>query len=122
MVTDGLVTGRARRIVAMPQTLTPEQASFICNVVGVTALVAEHPVTKSVIAAIPADKADYRPNAVAKSAIDLAWHLAAAEIRFLDGVASGAFDFPTRGDPIRCGRPPMWSRGTPNGSGRTSND
>jgi len=28
-----------------------------------------------------------------RSAIDLAWHIAAAETRFLDAVASGAFDF-----------------------------
>jgi uncharacterized damage-inducible protein DinB len=49
-------------------------------------------VTKSVIAAIPADKADYRPDSIARSAIDLVWHIVTAENRFLEAVLSGAFD------------------------------
>ena len=73
--------------------LTPDQATLILHAVGLRALANEHPVTKSVIAAIPADKADFRPDAVAKSAIDLAWHIVTAENRFLDAVASGVFDF-----------------------------
>jgi uncharacterized damage-inducible protein DinB len=74
-------------------SLTPEQATFIVHVVGLTALRAEHPLTTAVIGAIPAEKADYRPDSVAKTALDLAWHIVTAEIRFLDGVASAAFDF-----------------------------
>ena len=73
-------------------TLTPEQAAFILAA-SLPALHAEHAVTKSVIGAIPADKADFRPDQIVRSAIDLAWHIAAAETRFLDAVASGAFDF-----------------------------
>ena len=74
-------------------TLTPEQATFILAATALPSLNAEHPVTKRVIAAIPAEKADFRPDNIVRSAIDLAWHIAAAETRFLDAVASGAFDF-----------------------------
>lgn len=83
--------------------MTPDQATFILNAIALPSLKAEHPVTKTVIAAIPADKADYRPDTVLRSAIDLAWHIVAAESRFLTAVASGAFDFSggTRPESIR---------------------
>jgi uncharacterized damage-inducible protein DinB len=74
-------------------TLTPDQATLIFNAGGLRSLGAEHPVTKAVIGAIPADRADYRPDDIVRSAIDLAWHIVAAEVRFLEAVASGAFDF-----------------------------
>jgi uncharacterized damage-inducible protein DinB len=74
-------------------TLTPDQATLILNTTALPSLKAEHGVTKSVIAAIPADKADYRPDGIMRSAIDLAWHIVASESRFLTAVASGAFDF-----------------------------
>ena len=62
----------------------------------------EHPLTKAVIGAIPADKADYRPDHVARSAIDLAWHIVSAEIRFINGCAQGAFDYDaTRPEAVR---------------------
>jgi uncharacterized damage-inducible protein DinB len=84
-------------------TLTPDQAKLILTATGLPSLHAEHPVTKRVIAAIPAEKADYRPDAIVKSAIDLAWHIVASETRFLEAVASGAFDFggAARPDSIR---------------------
>lgn len=79
--------------------LTPEQGRFLLEV-GLRSLKAEHGLTKSVIAAIPPDKADYRPDGIMRSAIDLAWHIASAEIRFLEAVASGVFDLagPARPD------------------------
>ena len=46
-----------------------------------------------VIQAIPLDKGDYRPDTVSKTALELAWHIAAAEKRFLSGICTGAFDF-----------------------------
>lgn len=52
----------------------------------------EHQVTKRVIAAIPDAKADYRPDEIVKSAIDLAWHIVTAENRFLEAIINGAFD------------------------------
>jgi uncharacterized damage-inducible protein DinB len=57
------------------------------------ALKHEHPTTKKVIEAIPLDKGDYRPDAVSKTALELAWHIVAAEKRFLGGICAGAFDF-----------------------------
>ncbi len=79
--------------------LTPDQAILVLKTVGLPALKAEHPVTKSVIAAIPPDKGDYRPDPVTRSAIDLAWHIVAAENRFLEAVAEGKFDLTPRDRP-----------------------
>ena len=78
---------------ALMSTPTPDQATLILTATGLPALNAEHPVTKRVIAAIPAEKAGYRPDNIVRSAIDLAWHIVASETRFLEAVASGVFDF-----------------------------
>ena len=85
--------------------LTPDQAVLILRTVGLPAIKAEHPVTKSVIAAIPPDKGDYRPDPVTRSAIDLAWHIVAAENRFLEAVIDGRFDLTPRDRPaeVRTG-------------------
>ena len=72
--------------------MQPEQANFLLNAVYLPTLKHEHRVTKSVLQAIPLDKGDYRPDGISKSALDLAWHIAATEMRFLDCVLSGAFD------------------------------
>jgi uncharacterized damage-inducible protein DinB len=53
----------------------------------------EHETSKKVLGAIPQDKADYRPDPIAKTAFDLAAHIAGAENMFLSGVGSAAFDF-----------------------------
>jgi uncharacterized damage-inducible protein DinB len=74
------------------QTLQPEQATLLLNVMLPT-LKNEHDLTKRVIEAIPLDKGDYRPEPIAKSALELAWHIVAAEHRFLSGIAAGTFDF-----------------------------
>jgi uncharacterized damage-inducible protein DinB len=79
--------------------MTPDQASLILNSVSLPSLHVEHSNTKKVIAAIPADKADYRPDSIARSAIDLAWHIVTAEDRFLEAVSSGAFDLTPRPRP-----------------------
>ena len=73
--------------------LSSDQAVAVVSELLVPAYVNEHPLTKGVIASIPADKAPYKPEDVARSALDLAWHIVAAECRFLNAVASGAFDF-----------------------------
>jgi uncharacterized damage-inducible protein DinB len=44
-----------------------------------------------VIAAVPEGKKDYSPDANARSAFDLASHIATSEVWFLDGIAKGAF-------------------------------
>jgi len=53
----------------------------------------EHRTTRSVIEAIPQSNLNYRPDPNSRTAIELAWHIAAAEHRFYSGIVSGAFDF-----------------------------
>ena len=72
--------------------MTSEQATFLLQT-NLPALKNEYRTTKNVIAAIPLDKGDYRPDEVSKSAMDLAWHIVATENRFIDAVLTGAFDF-----------------------------
>jgi uncharacterized damage-inducible protein DinB len=72
-------------------SLTPEQATFIARLTLPT-LKNEHQITMRVIEAIPLGKGSYRPDDVAKSALELAWHIVTAENRFLEAVASGRFD------------------------------
>jgi uncharacterized damage-inducible protein DinB len=74
------------------QPLQPDQATFLLHTAYLPALKGEHRITNTVIGAIPADKGDYRPDEISKSAIDLAWHIAATEMRFMDAVLNGAFD------------------------------
>ncbi len=52
--------------------MTPEQGAFLLQSIFLPVYTAEHPVTKAVITAIPPDKADYRPDSIVRSAIDLA--------------------------------------------------
>lgn len=69
-----------------------EQASFLLSTVYLPAIRHEQSVTASVIGAIPAAKCDYRPDEISRSALELAWHIASAEMRFMDAVAAGTFD------------------------------
>jgi uncharacterized damage-inducible protein DinB len=62
------------------------------NAVFLPSLKNEHRTTAKIIEAIPLNKGDYRPDAISKSALDLAWHIASVEKRFLDAVAAGEFD------------------------------
>src|SRR5512136_332340 len=73
-------------------SVTPDQARFLLDRV-LPVLNMEHAITNRVIAAIPLDKGDYRPDAVSKTALELAWHIVAAEKRFLGGACAGAFDY-----------------------------
>jgi uncharacterized damage-inducible protein DinB len=74
------------------QPIQPEQARLLLNVT-LPALKDEHRLTKRVIEAVPADKGDYRPDPNAMSALELAWHIASAEIMFLNATLAGEFDF-----------------------------
>jgi uncharacterized damage-inducible protein DinB len=79
--------------------IQPDQAHFLCHGVYLPGLKNEHRITKSIIEAIPADKGDYRPDGISKGALDLAWHIVAAEMRFMEGVEAGEFDFSPRPRP-----------------------
>ncbi len=72
------------------QTLQPEQATFLLQA-ALPALKNEQKVTLKMMEALPVDKGDYRPDPVAMSALELAWHIASAESFFMDGVASAEF-------------------------------
>jgi uncharacterized damage-inducible protein DinB len=52
----------------------------------------EMEVTKKVIAAIPDAKSDYRPDPSARTAAELAWHIAASDVHFAESVANMKFD------------------------------
>ena len=56
--------------------------------------------TKKVLVAIPDGKRDYRPDPHARTAWELAWHLANTDIQFLNGIADLEFKMaaPAEGD------------------------
>ena len=88
--------GHESTIPPMPEitvpALLPEHALFLRDD-RVPSLKIEHAVTRRVIEAIPRRQRRLPPGRVAKSAVDLAWHIAGAEHRFMDAVVTGAFDF-----------------------------
>jgi uncharacterized damage-inducible protein DinB len=49
-------------------------------------------ITKKVLAAIPEGKRDYRPDPHARTAWELAWHLANTDVQFMDGIADLKFN------------------------------
>jgi uncharacterized damage-inducible protein DinB len=77
----------------MSQPLTPDLAEFWLQDVLLGTLKNESRTTKRVLDAVPADKADYRPDPVSKSAMELVRHIAAAEMRFLETTINA--EFPT---------------------------
>jgi uncharacterized damage-inducible protein DinB len=81
------------------QPLQPDQANYLLHGVYLPGLKNESRITKSVIEAIPLDGGDYRPDEISKSALDLAWHIAATEMRFMEAVVAGEFDFTPRPKP-----------------------
>jgi uncharacterized damage-inducible protein DinB len=70
----------------MSQQITPE---FVLGfrAVMLDGFKREAETTKKVIAAIPDAKSDYRPDPNARTAKELAWHLANTDVQFLDGIA-----------------------------------
>jgi uncharacterized damage-inducible protein DinB len=72
--------------------LTGEQAVTLLQNLYLGTLKNESRITKKIIEAVPADKCEYRPDPVSKSAIELTRHIAAADNRFLETVINGVFD------------------------------
>jgi uncharacterized damage-inducible protein DinB len=72
--------------------MTAENAMFLLQGMYLPVLKNESQVTKKVIEAVPADKADYRPDPVSKTANELVRHIAAADVRFADTVIHGKFE------------------------------
>jgi len=73
-------------------SMTPEQAAFLLQY-QLPSVKNEYRTTSAIIAAIPTSNADYRPDPQARSAAEIAWHIAAAEHRFYGGIVAGVFDF-----------------------------
>jgi len=78
----------------MSQGLTPEFALGY-RAMMLDGVVREAEVTKRVIAAVPDAKSDYKPDPNARTAKELAWHLANSDIQFLDGIADIKFSMDT---------------------------
>jgi uncharacterized damage-inducible protein DinB len=54
---------------------------------------AEAKTTRKVLAAVPdGDMRNYRPDPKSRTGFELAWHIAASDAWFLDGIIKGAFD------------------------------
>jgi uncharacterized damage-inducible protein DinB len=49
---------------------------------------------RKIIAAVPPNKGDYRPDERSMSALELCWHIAAAETFFANAITSGTFPAP----------------------------
>jgi uncharacterized damage-inducible protein DinB len=72
--------------------LTPDMAKGALHM-ALAAIKKERGTTSSVIAAIPANGGDYKPEPAARTALEIAWHIVASEHRFFSAVAKGFFDF-----------------------------
>ena len=65
-------------------------------------LAREVEITKKVLAAVPEGKRDYRPDPHARSAWELAWHIANTDVQFMDGIADLKF---TMANPAEADKP-----------------
>ena len=70
--------------------MTPQDARAAVNVLG-TQLQHEWMTTAKVLAAVPEDRKDYKPDDKSRSAWDLAQHIANTDIWFMDGILNGSF-------------------------------
>jgi uncharacterized damage-inducible protein DinB len=61
-------------------------------------LAREVEITKRVLAAIPDGRKDYRPDPNARTAWDLAWHLANTDVQFMDGIGDLKFNMAARAE------------------------
>jgi uncharacterized damage-inducible protein DinB len=74
--------------------MNADQAKAAAQLVG-QQLQNEWMTTFKVLTAIPEGKKDYKPDPHSRGAAELATHLAAADVWFLNGVINGKFDDPT---------------------------
>jgi uncharacterized damage-inducible protein DinB len=76
------------------QGLTPQFAQGYCAMM-LDGVMREAEITKKVIAAVPDAASSYRPDPNARTARELAWHLANSDIQFLDAIADLKFNMET---------------------------
>lgn len=67
------------------------EASFLLEFL-LPILKSEQLITFKILAAVPPDHQNYRPDAKSRSALELARHIALTEIWFLDGILTQRFD------------------------------
>ena len=72
--------------------MNAEQAKFLTEFFS-TLLESEAKTTAKVIAAVPDNKRDYKPDEKSRTAWELATHLATGDVWFLDSVIAGKFNF-----------------------------
>lgn len=70
--------------------MTPENAKTMAEFF-ISVIEMETPTTRKIIAAVPEDKSDYRPDEKARSALELARHIPGSDIWFLEAVSNGEF-------------------------------
>ncbi len=70
--------------------MQPQEATLALNLF-LEGIETERQTTRRVLAAIPEDKCDYRPEKRIRSAFEMAWHLVSSDIWFLEGILHGAF-------------------------------
>lgn len=78
----------------MSEGLTPEFALGY-RAMMLDGVVREAECTKKVIGAVPDAASSYKPDPHARTARELAWHLANSDIQFLDGIADLKFNMET---------------------------
>ncbi len=71
--------------------ISPEFAAGYCAMM-LDGVMREAATTKKVIAAVPDAASSYKPDPAARTAKELAWHLANSDIQFLDGIADLKFN------------------------------
>jgi uncharacterized damage-inducible protein DinB len=91
----------------MSQGLTPEFALGY-RAMMLDGVLREAEVTKKVIAAVPDERSDYKPDPNARTAKELAWHLAHSDIQFLDGIADLNFNMETPEQPRTSAEVVAW--------------
>jgi uncharacterized damage-inducible protein DinB len=74
-------------------TVTTEFATSLRDLM-LQGLAEEMATTAKVIAAIPDGKRDYKPDPKARTAWELAWHIAAEDVIFVEQIVEGKFAFP----------------------------
>lgn len=79
--------------------MTPEAAKAVFDFLN-PQIGYEAKLTRRVLAAVPADKADYSPDDTSMNALKLSAHIAEAEKMFLHSVLKGEFEMPSGSAPL----------------------
>jgi uncharacterized damage-inducible protein DinB len=71
--------------------ITADNALFMLHTIYLPTMKNESRITKGVLAAVPSDKSDYRPDPCSKTALELVRHIANADNVFVQAVLDGQF-------------------------------